>query len=329
MTRAQTASIKAVAAKAGVSIATVSRVVNGVAKKASPETVARVREAIAALDYRPASAGRALRQQRSRMVAVLAANLANPTMAAIAASAETALREHGLVMVLCDTHDRPDLQDEYLREMQAHQVRAIILLAAVESPMLAAMRDGETPLVFVNRRDPGRGRASRYVGIDNLAAGREVARHCIEAGAASVALIHGATTSSATSDRVKGILAGFEAAGRPLPASAVIPPVDADHLLIGQAGARALLAAGQRPDALICTSDLIAFGARRAFLDGKAAMPRFIGFDDSPMNEWVAPWLTSVRIPYASYGTAIVSLLAGSPDKPALVSIQPFQLIER
>ncbi len=112
-------SINAVAARAGVSIATVSRVINGVANKASPATIVRVKEAIAALDYRPTSAGRALRQRTSRLVAVLAANLANPAMAAIAASAETALRDAGLVMVLCDTHDRPELQDEYLREMLA------------------------------------------------------------------------------------------------------------------------------------------------------------------------------------------------------------------
>ena len=332
MTRrpAPTASIKTVAAMAGVSIATVSRVVNGVAKKASPETVARVRTAIAALDYRPTSAGRALRQQKSRMVAVLAANLANPTMAAIAASAEIALREKGLVMVLCDTHDRPDLQDEYLREMQAHQARAIVLLAAVESPMLATMRSGATPLVFVNRRDPGGGAGSRYVGIDNRAAGRDVARYCIEAGLEAVALLHGAMSSSATSDRVRGVLAAFEAAGRPLPADAVVPPAEADHLLIGQAGARSLIAQGLALDALICTSDLMAFGAHRAFVERGVALPRFIGFDDSPLNAWVAPWLTSVRIPYESYGTAIVSLIEDAAENlRPLASIQPFRLVER
>ena len=324
------ASIKSVAALAGVSIATVSRVVNGVANKASPETIARVRAAVAALDYRPTSAGRALRQQRSRLVAVLAANLANPTMAAIAASAETALREKGLVMVLCDTHDQPDLQDEYLREMQAHQVRAIVLLAAVESPMLAAMRDGATPLVFVNRRDPGGGAASRYVGIDNLAAGRAVAAYCIEAGLSSVALLHGWLSSSATADRVSGFLATFAAAGRPLPDGGVIPPKVTDHLAIGRAGAVALIDAGLRLDAVICTSDLIAFGAHRAFADRDIRSPRFIGFDDSPLNDWVAPWLTSVRIPYESYGTGIVSLIAETGGKrQPLASIQPFRLVER
>src|SRR5690349_5335391 len=82
------ASIATVAAEAGVSIATVSRIVNGVANKASAETTARVRAAIAALDYRPTGAGAALRKRRSRLVAILAANLANPSMAAIAAAAE-------------------------------------------------------------------------------------------------------------------------------------------------------------------------------------------------------------------------------------------------
>ncbi len=315
---------------AGVSIATVSRVVNGVANKASPDTVARVRAAIAALDYRPTSAGRALRQQKSRLVAVLAANLANPTMAAIAASAEIALREKGLVMVLCDTHDRPELQDEYLREMQAHQVRAIVLLAAVASPMLTTMRDGPTPLVFVNRRDPGGGANSRFVGIDNHAAGRDVALHCIARGFEAVALLHGSMASSATADRVNGIVAAFEAAGRPLAPDAIMPPSGTDHLLIGRACAGVMIDRGQRFGAVICTSDLLAFGAHRAFLERGLPFPHFIGFDDSPMNEWVAPWLTSVRIPYASYGTAIVSLIeeeAGAP--PVLDSIQPFRLVER
>ena len=65
-------------------------------------------------------AGRALRRRQSRLVAVLASNLLNPTMTAIAAVAEAALRQAGYVMVLCDTHDEPELQDEYLLDMRAH-----------------------------------------------------------------------------------------------------------------------------------------------------------------------------------------------------------------
>ncbi len=124
---AVSSSIVTVAAQAGVSIATVSRVMNGVAGGASPATAERVRQAAAALGYRPLSVGRTLRQKRSRLVALLAANLANPAMTAMAASIETALRRKGLVMVLCDTHDRPELQDEYLLEMRAQLVCATVL----------------------------------------------------------------------------------------------------------------------------------------------------------------------------------------------------------
>jgi LacI family transcriptional regulator len=321
-------SIKDVAALAGVSIATVSRVVNGVANKASDETTDRVRKAIAALNYRPASAGRALRQRTSHLVAVLAANLANPAMAAIAASAEMALRENGLVMVLCDTHDRPDLQDEYLREMLAHQARAIVLLGAVDSAMLRHVQTLALPLIFVNRRDPT-GLSNAFIGIDNRRAGEDVAAWAIERGFAKTALIHAPTLSSATRERVAGIRAVFSSAGMALPAHRVHAPAAVDHLTIGQAAATQLIAADDAPDLVICTSDLIAFGAARAWREagGGAPSPRMIGFDDSPMNEWLAPELSSVRIPYEAYGRAIVEALSNRAGSRQIILAH--ELIER
>ena len=116
-------SLGEVAAKAGVSISTVSRIVNGETRRASPETLARVQEAIKAVGYHPNQLGRALRNRESRLVAMLAANLDNPVMATIAASTEAALREAGYTMILCDTHDRPDLQDDYLNAMRSQVVQ--------------------------------------------------------------------------------------------------------------------------------------------------------------------------------------------------------------
>lgn len=306
-------SISAVAAHAGVSIATVSRVVNGVANKASMQTVARVQQAISSLGYRPTGAGRALRSGQSRLVAVLAANMSNPTMPAIAAALEVALRGAGFVMVLCDTHEQPDLQDEYLLEMRAQYARGLVLLGAVDSPVLRSFVQAGEPLVFVNRRSPVPGATQRYVGIDNLAAGAEVASWVAAQGFAAVGLIHARLTSSATSDRVSGFRGVLRERGIRLPASHVQTMAGVDHLQTGFAGMARLLALARRPTVVFCTSDLIAYGAHRCATEAGLVVGRdlvLIGFDDSPLNAWVAPWLHAVRVPYADYGAAIVQSLA-------------------
>ena len=312
-------SIAAVAQRAGVSIATVSRVMNGVTNKTSEATLERVREAVQALGYRPMGAGRSLRNRRSRLVAVLAANLANPTMAAIAAVTEVALRRAGFVMVLCDSHDQADLQDEYLLEMRAQYACGFVLLGAVASPVLESFRSAGEPLVFVNRSDPFGSQC--HVGIDNTAAGAEVARWLASLGRGPVALIHGPLSSSATADRVSG----FREAARVLSLE-VLPVAVAGtglsaHLEIGYHAMLEHLAATRRPRGVFCTSDLIAYGAHRAArehgLDPQNDLV-FVGFDDSPLNPWVAPWLNAVRVPYAAYGDAIVQALSGRAEPARL-----------
>ena len=325
-------SIASVAARAGVSIATVSRVVNGVANKASPETAARVRQAILELGYRPMSAGRDLRQRSSRIVALLTANLANPAMAAIAAAAEAALRAADLVMVLCDTHDRPDLQDEYLLAMRAQRARAMVLLGAVASPVLARMQQEREPLVFVSRRSP-HGEAP-FVGIDNRLAGVQVARHLTtQRECRELAVIHGNLASSATAERLAGFRAEARRLGAALRRGAVLSGRDGDHLRIGYEAMGRLLDLGRRPDGLFCTSDLIAFGAHRRAREAGLEAPGdmvIVGFDDSPLNDWVAPWLTSVRVPYDSFGPAIARAIGAAPATTTrLDTILPHRLVAR
>ena len=303
-----TVSITEVAARAGVSIATVSRVINGVAGKASPATVARVQAAVAELGYRPASAGRALRERSSRLVAVLAPNLANPAMAAIAASIEQALRGAGLVMVACDTHDDPTIQDEYLLEMRAQRVRATVLLGAVASPMLTRLAKASEALIFVGRRQPGGG-AAPFIGIDNRRAGADAARYFLVRGLAVRGILHGAVSSSATAERIAGFRAELAHHGVKLSEAQVLTRAEAEHTAIGHCCAPALF--GGR-GGIFCSSDLIAYGAHRAALEAGLRVPEDIalfGFDDNPLNDWVAPWLSSIQVPYAAFGAAVVERL--------------------
>lgn len=305
-------SIAEVAARAGVSIATVSRVINGVSSKFSPATQDRVMQAVVSMGYRPTVAGRSLRSGQSRLVAVLASNLANPSMAAIAAAAEVALRKAGYVMVLCDTHDQPELQDEYLLEMSSHYARGLVLLGAVESPELTRLSKQPGRLVFVNRRSPVAMNHARFVGIDNLAAVQSVARWMVDQCPGKLALIHGDVRSSATRERVNGFLLACREMSQPLERSCIRTAAGLSHLEIGFEGMRHLMALKKPPVAVFCTSDLIAYGAHRYLRDKHLELleqVRLVGFDHSPLNTWVAPWLSGIRVPYGEYGEAIVRAL--------------------
>lgn len=317
-----TVSIAEVAARAGVSIATVSRVLNGVASKFSPATRQTVMQAVSALGYRPTVAGRSLRSGQSRLVAVLASNLGNPSMAAIAAAAEVALRKAGYVMVLCDTNDQPDLQDEYLLEMGSHYARGLVLLGAVDSPQLGRLAQRSGHMVFVNRRSPVPLSDARYVGIDNMAAVKTVAQWMTGHCSGRLAMIHGDMRSSATRERVDGFLLACRELGQPLARSYVRTSSGLSHLDMGLAGMKALMALKQPPSAVFCTSDLIAYGAHRYLRERHPALLErvtLVGFDHSPLNSWIAPWLNGVRVPYGEYGDAIVQALQSEKPQDILL----------
>ncbi|HRJ69055.1 MAG TPA: LacI family DNA-binding transcriptional regulator [Beijerinckiaceae bacterium] len=305
-------SLSTIAARAGVSVSTVSRIVNGQLGRANPATVARVQALIEAYDYRPDKIARALRHGRSRVIAMLAPNLDNPAMGAIATSTEAALRAAGYVMILCDTHDEPALQDEYLEAMRAQSVEAYVVVSAIASSALAAFIARGDPLVLVGRRQPPGAPAAAFVGIDNRDAGRCAARFLIEAGVKAPALVHTTLTSSAVADRVLGFRAGLEEAGVGRDCLRVAASSHLQHLHAGYEAARALFSAGGWPDGLFCVSDLMAYGTYRLAREHGVRVPQdciLVGVDDSPLNEWIADWLTSVHIPYADYGSAILKQL--------------------
>lgn len=327
------ASLATVAQEAGVSVATVSRIVNGETGRASAETIARVNAAVAALDYRPNHIGRALRRRESRVVAMLAPNLDNPAMAAIAVSTEAALRDAGYVMILCDTHDRADLQDEYLHAMRSQLVQGYVLVSAVKSPALTEALARAEPIVFVSRRNPDGGGA--YVGIDNRAAGADAAEHFLSRGIHDLAVIFPAQGSSSTSERVAGFIERLRKHGVPAERIRRASAPGLSHLQVGYGAARALVAAetgaSNWPRGLLCVSDMMAYGAFRLAAEQAIAIPErclVIGIDGNPINAWIAPWLTSVRIPYHDFGAGVVEQLhALWSGRPAADHLLPHRLL--
>lgn len=298
-----------VAREAGVSISTVSRVVNGVANKVSEETLERVRAVIAEMDYRPAHIGRALRTAQTQLVALLIPDTANAFYAAIANSIEAAMMGTGHSMILCNTREDPAVQDHYLNEMEAHTVRGMALLGAVDSPGLRKVARHNIPIVFVNRKPPT-GIYGPFIGIDNRRAGRDIAKHFLERGFGPCGAIHGPLSSSASRERFEGYRDGLAEGGQQLNPQLVC---DAElSMESGYEAAGKLLAGREKPRAIFCGNDLIAYGAFRRCREMGLAVPgdvALFGFDDNPLNEWIAPWLSTIHVPYESFGPTVLSEL--------------------
>jgi LacI family transcriptional regulator len=321
------ASLATVAARAGVSISTVSRIVNGQTRRASAETVERVRQAIEAVGYHPNHVGRSLRRRESRLVAMLVANLDNPVMATIAASTEAALRSAGYVMFLCDTHDRADLQDDYLYAMRSHGVQGYVLVSSVPSPGLKEFADAGAPIVFVSRRNPcGTG---AFVGIDNVKAGADLADHLYAQGIREAGILYPTQGSSVTRERVGGFCDRLLSLGIPQDKILRSEAPGLSHRDVGFEAARRMAAQSGWPRALACVSDLIAYGAYRHARESGLSIPEecaLLSIDGNALNAWLAPWLTSIRVPHADYGRQIVELLtslwAGSKSSERILPHQ-------
>ncbi len=323
-----------VAALAGVSVATVSRVVNEKAlKRASPVTVAKVREAIAELDYRPLRAGRVLRTLKSHLVALLIPDITNAFYSAVAHSVELAVREIDYATILCNTDESPDLQDAYLNEMQSHLVRGVLLLGAVESPGLRRAAANRLPIVYMNRKAPP-GLSGPFVGIDNYAAGQAVAVHFIRQRYERCGAIHGPLHSSASRERFEGYRDRLAGASVELAAA----DIRGGRLTIesGYSAAVELLDGGARPRAIFCANDAMAYGAYQRCRELGLKVPdevALFGFDDNPLNQWLAPWLSTIHVPHDRFGPAVARMLCAisgqNGEETPHTILLPFRLVLR
>lgn len=305
-----------VAHAAGVSTATVSRVVNGSPRKVSKTTRERISKLIEELEYEPIRIGRALSRMESDIVALLTPDTRNAFYASIADGLELAISASNKAMVLCHTREDPALQDRHLRQMQSHGVAGIALLGAVPSPGLAKAVESGVPLVFVNRKCPY-GVGYTFVGIDNYSAGHDVARHFLACDYSPVAVIHGPLNSSASLERYEGFRDAMEVAGRPLSDEFTI--AGGLSMESGYSAATRVLNRCEKPRAIFCANDAVAYGAYHRCQELGLASPEDValfGFDDNPYNRWLAPWLSTVAVPCTAIGQQIAELLLTGQTRP-------------
>ncbi|MFB7669508.1 LacI family DNA-binding transcriptional regulator [Kitasatospora sp. NPDC056138] len=313
--------LQGIAERLGLSISTVSRVLNASAaqqaRAASPRTALRIRELAQELGYRPNPHATGLRTRRSNLVGVLFPRLSEIVVATIYEGIEEEAAAHGLSTFVTNTHDDPDLQRERIAMVLGRRVDGLIIGDAhLDGAALDAPGLRRTPYVLVNRRS---GAAHPAVTCDDGLGGRLAAEHLLDLGHRRVGVVAGEAFASTGADRAAGFVERYRQAGVPVPDRRIHHcPFD---IAGGRAAATALLRQNPRPTAIFAVNDLAAIGAMGAARDLGLRLGQdlaLIGYNDTPIAAELPVPLTTVRSPMAEQGRlAIRQLLRRLTGEPA------------
>jgi LacI family transcriptional regulator, galactose operon repressor len=299
-----------VAREVGVSMMTVSRVVNHKGD-VSETTRRRVLEAIERLGYRPSGIARGLATRRTGTLGLVVPDVANPFFAEVARGVEHVAYAEGYNVFLCNTDEDPEREVAVLNSLEEKRVDGIVLCSSrLENEDLRLVVDSHPAVVLVNRRLSGAGEQVRAVLVDDVLGGRLAAGHLVSRGHRAIGLLAGPEGSRSGRCRLQGYQAILEAAGVQLDADWVMgcaPVAEA-----GRKAAHVLLRTRPELTALLCYNDLVAVGVLRAATELGRSVPddlAMVGFDDIPLAALVTPPLTTCRIPRYELGVRAVKLL--------------------
>ncbi|MFD1829267.1 LacI family DNA-binding transcriptional regulator [Streptomyces desertarenae] len=289
------ASLKDVAARAGVSVKTVSNVVNGYTYVA-PQTREKVEKALAELDYRPNLSARNLRRGRTGVIALALPELDAPYFAELSRFVIEAAAERGWTVLIDQTDGLADRERQVLQGIREQLIDGLIFSPITVGREELAARTDNTPLVLLGERildGP-----THHVAIDNQRAAREMTEHLISLGHTRIAAIGAQDNPSANTAhlRLAGYRQALEAAGLPYD-ERLVPATGAYHRADGAALMRRLLELDEPPRAVFCFNDLLALGALRTALAAGLRVPQDVavaGFDDIEDGRYSTPTLTTV-----------------------------------
>lgn len=297
-----------VAKKAGVSTATVSRVINGTGR-VSDATRQRVMAVIAALGYQPNDIARTLTTKQSKMIGLVISDITNPFYPAVARGVQDVCHAAGYNVLLCNTDEKPRLVKQYVLSLCQKQVDGIILQAFVpeDLEMLNVIQKAGIETILISYPDDVRVTA---VYTNDTEGAYLATRHLIDIGHERIAFFGGPITSSITRRRFDGYQRALQEAS--------INLVDR-YVFYGnfnQAGgdqmAHQFLETSPRPTAIFAANDLIALGAMQLFEQVGIAIPKdvaVVGFDDIDAARLVRPRLTTIANPRYELGQIAAQLL--------------------
>ncbi len=308
-------SIKEVARRAGVSLGTVSNVLNR-PQSVTPQTRQRVLDAIEELGYVRNDSARHLRAGRSRTVAIVVLDVSNPFFTDVVHGAEEAVEQAGGMLIVCNSGEDQARERRHLDMLEEQRVRGLLVTPVGDGhhKRLERLIKRGIPVVLVDR---GTGEPNRCsVSVDDVLGGRLAAQHLLECGHRRIAFVGGPFSIRQVADRHAG-------------AEAVLAEQDGIELqtvqtrtlsaTAGREAAEAICAMppARRPTAVFCANDLLALGALQGLVTGGLRVPQdvaIVGYDDIDFAAAAAVPLTSVRQPREQLGRTAAELLLEEAD---------------
>ena len=312
--------IKAVAKRANVSTATVSRTMNGSAK-VSPRTAARVRRAIEALGYYPNTNARALGSGRSRLYGLIISDITNPFFPELVKAFEDIAVGHGKEVLIANTNYDPERMRHCVTRMLERKVDGVaIMTSEMDDSLIEVFGRRNIPLVFLDTGTPAPGVSC--VQIDYQSGVDQAMEHLTSLGHRSIAFISGPLQLSSARTRFQAFQRS--AAQQHLSKSSILIQEGNHRVDGGHAAMTRILQSGARPTAVFASNDLTAIGAMGAIGEFGLRVPQdisVIGFDDIQLSAYTTPSLTTVGLPRAEIANAAFRALlnAHTPgeNKPA------------
>lgn len=309
------ATIKDVAELAGVSIATVSRVVKG-AQNVSPKTAASVNSAIQKLNYHPNALARQLKRQCTNNIIVIIPDISNTFFHKILLGIEETAEKNGMHILIADMHNKTSIEEYYLKALMQKEVDGIISFSANVAQQLLTQAANNFPIVI----------ACQYldnidipsITIDNITAAKEICNHLVMTGKKSIAHLTALPNFLLYQDRLNGYMASLKENN--LDFQAGLLRYCSPNIESGYEQTLSLLDSGQHFDAIFAAGDTMAIGAVRALKERGVSIPHdcaVAGFDDIEMSSLIDPPLTTIQQPKYRIGCCamemLISLTKGKP----------------
>lgn len=321
--------IKTVAEAAGVSVATVSRVLNG-KDTVARELVQRVHEAASAVGYQPNAIARSLRTQSTRTIALVISDISNPFFTEVARGVEDEALRGGYSVLLCNTDENPVKESNYLAVAEQARVAGVVLSPHDRKSDISRLLRDRIPVVVIDR--PLRQSVDSVMGMSFQGA-RDATRHLLEQGWRRPACITGPRGAATAVARLRGFRAGLVGL---LNGSA--PYEYADYRETGgQIAVSHLFDLDEPPDSLFVANAQMALGAlgelrRRALVVGRDV--GFVSFDDAPWAPYIDPPITVVAQPAYEIGVRATQLLlernrGEAPETPRHIAFSPKLIVRK